>query len=82
MYLHCSNNAITYLNAAKSLKITSTTNLKIQNLPRISSANLPASLPASQPTSQPAVRPSCARCMALEFLHKEDNHVAFTKLLF
>ena len=30
---------------------------------------------ASQPACQPAIIPSCARCMALEFLHSKGNHI-------
>ena len=94
MHSYCSNNAVTVLNAAKSLKIQSTTNFKNLKFTRISSASQPASRPASrpagqpagqpasQPASQPAVRPGSASATALEFLHNKGNRVGFTKLLF
>ena len=53
MHSYCSNNAVTVLNAAKSLKIRSTMNFKNLKFTRISSA--------SQPASQPAVRPGSAQ---------------------
>ena len=31
---------------------------------------------------QPVSSPDCARCMALELLDNNDNHVGFMKLLF
>ena len=74
MHSYCSNNAVTVLNAAKSLKIRSTMNFKNLKFTRISSA--------SQPASQPAVRPGSASATALEFLHNKGNRVGFTKLLF
>ena len=74
MHSYCSNNAVTVLNAAKSLKIQSTMNFKNLKFTRISSA--------SQPASQPAVRPGSASATALEFLHNKGNRVGFTKLLF
>ena len=78
MYSYCSNNAVIVLNAAKSLKIRSTTNFKNLKFTRISSA----SQLASQPASQPAVRPGSASATALEFPHNKGNRVEFTKLLF
>ena len=69
MHSYCSNNAVTVLNVAKSLKIQSTMNLKNFKFTRISSA------------SQPAVRPGSASATALEFLHNKGNHVGFTKLV-
>ena len=74
MHSYCSNNAVTVLNAAKSLKIRSTINFKNLKFTRISSA--------SQPASQPAVRPGSASATALEFLHNKGNRVGFMKLLF
>ena len=71
MHSYCSNNAVTLLNEAKSLKIRSIMNFKIQNLPAF---HLPA--------SQPAVRPGCANATALECLHNKGNCIRFTKLLF
>ena len=74
MHSYCSNNAVTVLNAAKSLKIRSTMNFKNLKFTCI--------LSASQPASQPAVRPGSASATALEFLHNKGNHVGFMKLLF
>ena len=71
MHLYCSNNAITLLNAAKSLKIRSTINCKNSKFTHISST--------SQLASQPAIRPSYASCMAPEFLHSKGNHIGFMK---
>ena len=70
MHSYCSNNAVTVLNAAKSLKIRSTMNFKNLKFTRISSA------------SQPAVRPGSDSATTLEFLHNKGNRVGFTKLLF
>ena len=70
MHSYCSNNAVTVLNAAKSLKIRSTMNFKNLKFTWISSA------------SQPAVRPGSASATAPEFLHNKGNRVGFTKLLF
>ena len=55
------NNAITLLNTAKSLKIKSVMNFKIQTKND--------TYFICQPDSRPAVRPGCAKCMAPEFLH-------------
>ena len=71
MHSYCSNNGVTLLNVAKSLKIRSTMIFKNSNLPAF---HLPA--------SQPAVRPGSASAIALEFLHNKGNRVRFTKLLF
>ena len=62
----------TNLNTAKSLKIQSTMNFKIQK-------KLPA---FCLPVRQPAVRPGSASATALEFLHNKGNRIRFTKLLF
>ena len=67
MHSYCSNNAVTVLNAAKSLKIQSIINFKNLSFTRILSA------------SQPAIRPSFASATAVEFLHNKGNHVRFTK---
>ena len=69
MHSYCSNNAVTLLNAAKSIKIQSIMNFKNLKFTRILSI------------SQPAVRPHFVSATALEFLHNEGNHVGFTKLL-
>ena len=87
MHFYCSSNAVTVLNAAKSLKIRSKVNfinfLPAFHLPASQpAANQPASQPASQQASQPAIRPGSASAMALEFLHNKGNCVGFTKLLF
>ena len=66
----CSNNAVTLLNAAKSIKIRSIMNFKNLKFTRISSI------------SQPSVRPGSASATALEFLHSKGNRVGFMKLLF
>ena len=63
-------NAVTVLNAAKSLKIQSTMNFKNLKFIRILNASLLA------------VRPSSTSATALEFLHNKDNRIRFTKLLF
>ena len=52
MHSYCSNNAVTLLNAAKSIKNRSIMNFKILKFTCISSI----SQPASQPTCQPACR--------------------------
>ena len=70
MHSCCSNNVVTLLNAAKSLKIQSTMNVKNLKFTRILSA------------SQPAVRPNCASATFLQFLHSKGNHVGFMKLFF
>ena len=70
MRVYCSNNAVTLLNAAKSIKIRSMMNFKNLKFARISSI------------SQPAVRPGSVSATALEFLHNKGNRVGFTKLLF
>ena len=78
MHSYCYNNAVTLLNAAKSIKIQSIMNFKNLKFARISSIGQPA----SQPASQPAIRPGSASATALEFLHNKGNRVGFTKLLF
>ena len=70
MHCYCSNNAVTLLNTAKSIKVQSIMNFKNLKFTSISSA--------SQPASQPDVRPGCASATALEFLHNKGNHVGFT----
>ena len=70
MHSYCSNNAVTLLNTAKSIKIRSIMNFKKLKFTRISSI------------SQPAVRPGSTSATALEFLHNKGNRVRFTKLLF
>ena len=69
MHSYCSNNAVTVLNVAKSLKIQSTMNFKNLKFSRISSA------------SQPAVRPGSASATALEFLYNKGIHFGFAKLV-
>ena len=59
MYSYCSNNAVTLLNVAKSIKIRSIMNFK--NLKFTCSSFI------SQPARQPTARPGCARAMALNF---------------
>ena len=71
MHSFCSNNGITLWNAAKSLKIQSIRNFKIQNLPIL---HLPASLLYAKPT--------CSKCIAPEILHDKGDHIGFSKLLF
>ena len=78
MHSYCSNNAVTLLNTAKSIKIQSIMNFKNLKFTRISSI----SQPASQLASQPAVRPGSASATAVEFLHNKGNRAGFTKLLF
>ena len=70
MHSHCSNNAVTLLKAAKSLKILMYNEFKNLKFTRILSV------------SQPAVRPGSASATALEFLHNKDTRVGLMKLLF
>ena len=73
MHSYCTNNAVTLLNTAKSIKIRSIMNFKnFEIYPDF----------VYQPASQPAVRPGSASATALEFLHNKGNRVGFTKLLF
>ena len=71
MHSYCSNNAVTLLNAAKSIKIRSTLYnefLKFEIYPHS--------------INQPAIRPGCPSAMALKFLHNKGNCIRFMKLLF
>ena len=70
MHSYRSNNAVTLLNAAKSLKIRSTMNFKNLKFTCISSA--------SQPSCH---KTQTASAMALEFLCNKGNHVGFMKML-
>ena len=65
MHSYCSNNAITLLNTAKSIKIRSIMNFKNLKFTCISTI--------SQPASQPAVRPGSTSATALEFLHNKGT---------
>ena len=72
------NDAVSWLNEAKTRIFQPTANFEIY----LYSVCLPACQPASQPASQPAVRPGCARCRALEISHDKGNGGGFTKMLF
>ena len=63
MHSYSSNNALSVLNTAKSIKIRSIMNFKYLKFTHICLS-----------ASQPAVRPGCASATALEFLHNKGNH--------
>ena len=64
------NDAVSWLNEAKTRIFQPTANLKFPKFTCILSA------------CQPAVRPGCARCRAPEISHDKGNDVGFTKMLF
>ena len=64
MHWLCYNDAVSWLNKAKTRIFQPTANFEKFN------QNLPVfCLPASQPACLPAVRPGCARCRAPEISH-------------
>ena len=74
MHSYCSNNAVTLLKEAKSLKNSIYNEFLKLKFTRI--------LIDRQQANQPSPRPSSTGATALEFLHNKGNHFGFTKLLF
>ena len=64
------NDAVSWLNGAKTRIFQPTANFEIFEFTCISSACLPA------------IRPSCVRCRAPEISHDKGNGSGFTKMLF
>ena len=71
MNSYYSNNAVTLLNAEKSLSIMKFKTLKFTCI-----------LSASQPVSLPQDMVALDMYIAPEFLHSKSNHMGFMKLLF
>ena len=87
MHFYCCNDAVPWLNEAKSLIFWCTVIFKISKFTCISSpiclpACLPAHLPAHPPACLPAVRPGSATCTDPIFLTKNVIGVYNTNLLF